>query len=234
MSPELERQRLQDLLREARRKRESREVLRRITTQLQNLSVRRPYYQMGTTKGGYGSGVALVDTPGYGLASQADWGREVIRYLELRGGQMKRAFVLVEATRGLSEADWEVLRMLRDRGAPHQVVLTKVDRVLWRNKVPGGLQVTEPREERIEELRGICQRVGEELIHGRGGDGDGRGRMNRRSASLALGDIICTSAVANSRMESKLGMNALRWAIMQAAGISEQSKDILEDLPILE
>ncbi len=98
----------------------------------------------------YGVGLAprprlvLVDTPGYGYSARgkrahAEWMARVAEYLGARaapargGGDapgaaaLARVSVLVDARRGLTPLDEDVLRELDARAVPTHVVLTKVD-----------------------------------------------------------------------------------------------------------
>jgi len=73
----------------------------------------------------------LVDMPGYGFAEgnkakiQA-WNDLIIYYLTHRNSLM-RVFVLLDARRGITEIDDELLQMLTKIGVSHQIVLTKCD-----------------------------------------------------------------------------------------------------------
>jgi GTP-binding protein len=77
--------------------------------------------------------LTLVDMPGYGFAAApkpkvAAWTALIHTYLRGRAN-LKRVYVLVDARRGLSEVDNEVLETLDSAAVSYQVVLTKADAV---------------------------------------------------------------------------------------------------------
>src|SRR6516164_1850171 len=77
--------------------------------------------------------VTLVDMPGYGYAAApkakvAAWTALIHAYLKGRAN-LKRVYVLVDARRGLTTTDDEVLETLDAAAVSYQVVLTKADAV---------------------------------------------------------------------------------------------------------
>src|SRR3974390_711494 len=77
--------------------------------------------------------LTLVDMPGYGYAAApkakvAAWTALIHDYLRGRAN-LKRVYVLVDARRGLTAPDDEVLRALDTAAVSYQVVLTKADEV---------------------------------------------------------------------------------------------------------
>src|SRR5262249_39131305 len=77
--------------------------------------------------------LTLVDMPGYGYASApkpkvAAWTALIHAYLRGRAN-LKRVYVLVDARRGLSEADGDVLETLDSAAVSYQIVITKADAV---------------------------------------------------------------------------------------------------------
>lgn len=77
--------------------------------------------------------VTLVDMPGYGYAAApkakvAAWTALIHHYLRGRAN-LKRVYVLVDARRGLTDVDDEVLETLDAAAVSYQVVLTKADEV---------------------------------------------------------------------------------------------------------
>ena len=75
----------------------------------------------------------LVDMPGYGYAKAAR--KEIKKWIwlirdYLRGRpNLRRVFLLVDARRGLMEADREILELLRDAAVSTQAVITKCDKL---------------------------------------------------------------------------------------------------------
>src|SRR5690606_33415066 len=71
----------------------------------------------------------MVDLPGYGLGSEAEWGIEIQKYLSRRQ-MLKGAVLLIDAVAGVKEADRMVLETLRDAQVRTSVVLTKADKLV--------------------------------------------------------------------------------------------------------
>ena len=75
----------------------------------------------------------LVDMPGYGFAKAPPkvvdtWHRLVRDYLRGRT-VLKRVLLLIDARRGLTPADREMMEMLDEAAASYRVVLTKADKL---------------------------------------------------------------------------------------------------------
>lgn len=75
--------------------------------------------------------VRLVDLPGYGYARvpdavKATWAAMATRYLERRN-ELAALVLIVDARRGLEEADERLMALWRPRRRPLHVVLTKAD-----------------------------------------------------------------------------------------------------------
>ena len=85
--------------------------------------------------GADGDGVSLflVDLPGYGFAAAPKrrveaWTRLVRDYLRGRT-TLARAFLLIDARRGLTAGDFELMRLMDEAAVSYQGVLTKADKV---------------------------------------------------------------------------------------------------------
>ncbi|KAI0389061.1 hypothetical protein F5Y17DRAFT_156591 [Xylariaceae sp. FL0594] len=76
----------------------------------------------------------LVDMPGYGHASQQEWGKNISLYLAKRTF-VKGAMVLIDAEVGPKDSDLHLLELLCQAQLKTAVVLTKADKV--RNGLPG-------------------------------------------------------------------------------------------------
>lgn len=171
-----------------------------------------------------GKGCVVVDAPGYGFGSVLQWGVEVEKYLRRRK-QLKRVFILVVATLGLQNSDKQILSLLREANVPHQVVLTKVDKLLNHKMIDGlGLESLTPAQESRLEQR----------IH------DIQAEM-RGEHFTPLPDILCTSAktVSTEVREGRFGIANVRLACMQAAGMSttlstKDQLDFLDGIEILD
>lgn len=100
--------------------------------------------------------LVLMDMPGYGMNSRADWGAEILKYIERRS-ILSGAVLLIDAAAGVKAGDRSVLEILRDAGLTTSIVLTKADKLMrfgstnpaaWRSSVP---------------IREVCQHVWEEV-----------------------------------------------------------------------
>ena len=86
--------------------------------------------------------IIMMDMPGYGLNSRADWGEEILKYLSRRE-IIHGAVLLIDAVAGVKQGDRMVLEVLRDAGLKTSVVLTKADKLvnetdsaLWESSGP--------------------------------------------------------------------------------------------------
>lgn len=71
----------------------------------------------------------MMDMPGYGLNSRADWGEEILKYINRRE-ILHGAVLLIDAVAGVKQGDRMVLEVLRDAGLKTSVVLTKADKLV--------------------------------------------------------------------------------------------------------
>lgn len=120
--------------------------------------------------------------------------------------RLRRAFILVDSEHGIKQNDADILALFRRYAIPHQIIVSKVDKVLAKKKKQvktGASAVSVQRlQKMLEELRPVVQpdpRVSE---------GPG-----------ALGELITCSAEIPIGPGQVLGVNAVRWAILSAAGI---------------
>ncbi|KAI1966654.1 hypothetical protein LOZ58_000142 [Ophidiomyces ophidiicola] len=165
---------------------------------------------IGGTKGG-DSKIALVDTPGYGKGSHAEWGQEIQKYLEKRK-QLRRIFLLIDAAVGLKPRDHDVLSFLRRFTIPYQLVLTKLDHAFFCNtrKFKPKSQVSQSDltlyAQNSQAIFASAQPINPKI------DGPG-----------PLGDMIACSVQAknNKYKTPSTGLSALRWAILLATGLEQ-------------
>ncbi|KAF2706282.1 P-loop containing nucleoside triphosphate hydrolase protein [Pleomassaria siparia CBS 279.74] len=150
-------------------------------------------------------GLVIVDMPGYGEGSLAEWGAEIMKYVQNRK-QLRRVFVLIDAQHGIKDKDRSLLASLRLAGVSHQVIMSKLDKVYlpdaksleqYYKKTP--LVPTGSREDlsrRMDEVKA-------EIQPQRGGS--------------ALGELLaCSSeALVDGRL---LGIDSIRFAMLQAVG----------------
>jgi GTP-binding protein len=151
--------------------------------------------------------LVVLDMPGYGKGGRAEWGTQIMKYLEKRK-ELKRAFLLVDAEHGVKNSDKQLLEMFNEKNIPYQVVLSKADRVVF----PGSRRPSpEALEARMSELRRTMESVREAVQPDTEEDGS------------AIGEVIACSSekwVNGKRM----GIDAVRFAMLQAAGLEYRPK----------
>lgn len=125
---------------------------------------------------------------------------------------MKRAFLLVDALHGLKRTDEEILKLFRRYGVPHQIILSKVDRVLFPKlrtvsvaNIREKIQQTEPVLARI--IEGLRAKI----------------QPGLRDGPEALGEVISCSAETVYR-QGKFGIDDVRWATLAAAGLGDEKR----------
>ena len=161
-------------------------------------------------------GVVVVDMPGYGGGSREEWGKEALKYLTQRK-QLRRTFVLVDAEHGLKKSDVALLTNLRTEGVPYSIVMSKVDKLLHPgSKPPGPTKL----ENCLTKLRVACDDVRSTL---REAFDDGRDVRD---------DILCCSSEKSlderSGWRAKLGVDELRWAILNASGLESDEMGMVK------
>lgn len=166
-------------------------------------------------------GCLVVDMPGYGAHSQADWGTEIMKYIEQRR-QLRRAFVLVDSEHGLKSTDLTILEHLFRKGIPHTIVLSKIDKLVHPHS---NFPSFERLQSGVVEVKKKTEAVRAQLKKDVWGGRD------------AASDILCVSSERSldefGINREKIGINELRWAILCACGLQESKKAALT-LDILE
>ena len=113
---------------------------------------------------------------------------------------MRRAFLLVDAEHGLKNADVQLLDILHESNIPHQIILSKVDKILdIRSRIPSDEKIAR----RLGNVKKLCSSVQDKLT-------------GRPTASP---DILCCSAEKSLARGKKLGIDAIRWAALSASGV---------------
>ncbi|KAM0094495.1 hypothetical protein ACP6JD_001960 [Aspergillus fumigatus] len=162
-------------------------------------------FGIGGTKGGE-SKIVLLDMPGYGKGSRTEWGIEILKYLQGR-----------RHLHGIKKTDEDILMLFRKYAIPHQIILSKVDKVLAKRKkqVKSGASVANVAALRslLQDLRPIVQPDGRD-------EGPG-----------ALGEILTCSAETPTGPGQFLGISAIRWAILSAAGFDGTVEVKAESIP---
>ncbi|KAF3761493.1 hypothetical protein M406DRAFT_64718 [Cryphonectria parasitica EP155] len=147
--------------------------------------------------------LVLMDMPGYGMNSRADWGDEILKYLNRRE-ILSGAVLLIDAVAGVKEGDRMVLEVLRDAGLKTTVVLTKADKL-----------VTEPDPELWREsmqLRQACLHIYEEMRQV-----EKKGEMHWFESDGWTPEIFVTGA-GDPKMGG-MGIDGARLAICRLAGL---------------
>lgn len=153
--------------------------------------------------------LVVLDMPGYGKGSRGEWGKEILKYLNQRK-QLKRAYLLIDTTHGIKVSDEQLLALFRQSGIPHQIILSKVDKVLFPNsRIPS----EEALEARFAELRRTM-----EIVHT-------AVQPDVEDESAALGEILaCSTEGGLGPNGKKLGIDAIRHSMLQAAGLEYKPK----------
>lgn len=151
--------------------------------------------------------LVVLDMPGYGKGGRAEWGTQIMKYLEKRK-ELKRVFLLVDSEHGIKPSDKVILDMFKAKNIPYQVVLSKADKIV----LPGNREPSaEVLETRLSELRRTMEDVKNAIQPDTEEDGG------------AVGEIIACSSdkwVGGKRM----GVDAVRFAMLQAAGLEFRPK----------
>lgn len=121
--------------------------------------------------------------------------------------RLRRAFLLVDARHGLKSSDEALLAELRRNGISHQIILSKVDRIL----LPGPKTPSKSKlQSHIRELDRIYQDIRAKIQPG------------KLDGPEALGEIISCSAEKSLERGRRPGMNQVRWAVLAATGLNIQ------------
>ncbi|KAG9247270.1 P-loop containing nucleoside triphosphate hydrolase protein [Calycina marina] len=149
--------------------------------------------------------LVVLDMPGYGKGGRAEWGTQVLKYLGKRK-QMKRAFLLIDAEHGIKKSDMHLLGLFKEQSIPYQILLSKVDKVLFdgkRNPSQGALDF------RIAELQKTMESVLEMV------------QPNPEDSTCAIGEVISCSS--EKWIDGKrLGVDFIRFAMLKAAGLEHR------------
>jgi GTP-binding protein len=151
--------------------------------------------------------LVVLDMPGYGKGGRAEWGKEVLKYLGKRR-QLKRAFLLVDSEHGIKNSDRQLLALFKEHSVPHQIIMSKADRVVLPDNRTASPEVL---AFRLSALRKTMESVKDEV------EPDPEGEIH------ATGEVIACSSekwIAGKRM----GIDAVRFAMLRAAGLELKQK----------
>ena len=153
-------------------------------------------------------GLTIVDMPGYGEGSLAQWGVEIMKYIQSRK-QLRRVFVLLDAQHGIKDKDRSLLASLRLAGVSHQVILSKLDKLY----IPKAKEIKRYDGKALSKLKPIGSTEGLRM------------QMEKLKSEIqppvgggALGEILACSA--ETLVDGKrLGVDHLRYAVLKAVGL---------------
>lgn len=145
----------------------------------------------------------MIDMPGYGKGGHAEWGTEILKYLEKRK-ELRRTFVLIDSEHGLKRTDIQLLSSFREMDIPYQVILAKVDKLLFPSvRIPS----EEALNKKLKELEDVMVKMRERL-GSYGGDG-----------GSALGEVIACSSEKRINGKRGVGIDAVQFAVLRAVGM---------------
>ncbi|KAI1612601.1 hypothetical protein EDD36DRAFT_240900 [Exophiala viscosa] len=150
--------------------------------------------------------ISLVDMPGYGFGSHADWSKSIMGYLVERRN-IRRAFVLLDSVHGATGADRHMIEVLRGLAIPYQIVATKCDRLVAYK----GSQ---------DEVRSALTTLRAQA-------------QLETHYELGLGEIISVGSMqvaskgqrASKEPTTPFGLQNLQWAVLRAAGLDTYAVD---------
>jgi len=149
--------------------------------------------------------LVVLDMPGYGKGGRAEWGTQIMKYLEKRK-ELKGTFLLVDAEHGVKKSDQRLLALIKELGIPYQVILSKADKIVF----PGSRKPSqEALEARFSSLRRTMESVKKAIQPDSEDDGG------------AVGEVIACSSekwIEGRRM----GIDEVRFAMLRAAGLEHQ------------
>ncbi|KAF1911064.1 P-loop containing nucleoside triphosphate hydrolase protein [Ampelomyces quisqualis] len=163
-----------------------------------------------------GSGLVLVDMPGYGQGSIGSWGVEIMKYFQSRK-ELRRVFVLLDVEHGIKDKDRSLLASLRLAGVSHQVILSKMDKLYIpesKSALTNKRHTTKAKGS-LEALHEIMETMRPEFQPPIGGG--------------ALGEILACSSEAWTD-GAKLGIDHVRYAILKAVGLQDR-QTLVRKLP---
>ena len=122
---------------------------------------------------------------------------------------MRRAFLLVDALHGLKTTDLQILELFRHQAIPHQVILSKADRLFMSGRGKGISETSQ--ELGFQRLDEFVEQLKKQI-------------QPRGDGPPALGEILaCGSPNARKKkrygpMNGLLNLDSIRWAILAATG----------------
>lgn len=108
---------------------------------------------------GFRDGFMMVDMPGYGFAKAKvekiqHWQDVSFDYLMNRPN-LKRIFLLIDATKGLKNHDLEVISIFTQNNIFFQIVLTKIDKLNLEDQEKSSLEIVK----KLEAFPSFCSKI---------------------------------------------------------------------------
>lgn len=120
--------------------------------------------------------------------------------------RLRRAFILIDSEHGIKQKDADILSLFRRYAIPHQIILSKIDKLLAKKKKQAKTGISDVSIQRMQcmlrDLKPVIQ-PDPQVSEGPG----------------ALGEILTCSAEVSFGSGRVLGVDAIRWSILSAAGI---------------
>ena len=113
-------------------------------------------------------------------------------------------FLLIDPRHGFKPKDHELLTFLRENGISHQVVMSKVDRIITSGK---GTLKKHQSNYNTQQLQRVFETFRQEI------------QPEGSEHPVALGELIACSAEKRVHGQ-RIGINNLRWAVLAAAGLN--------------
>lgn len=150
--------------------------------------------------------LVVLDMPGYGKGGRAEWGTQILKYLGQRK-ELKGAFLLIDAKHGIKPSDMQLIKMFKEQNIPYQIILSKVDRVLF-DKKPTSQKALDAQIPKLYKIMEGIKKVVQPNTEDDGG---------------AVGEVIaCSSEVRIGGQ--RIGIDAVKFAMLRAAGLEFNSK----------
>ena len=130
--------------------------------------------------------------------------------------RLRRTFLLIDSTHSLKATDIHLLRLLSSNSLPHQIILTKIDRLLLPSSKTSNSTFLGHLSTKMPELcASIRAQLDKEVYR------DQRGK-EIRMGTRASGDLLGVSGevgVPKGERGRKMGVDVLRWEVLCAVGL---------------
>ena len=156
-------------------------------------------------------GLVVVDMPGYGHGSLGVWGQEIQKFITNRK-QLRMVYVLLNSDHHPKESDFKLLMLLRNEGVPHQIVMSKVDKILYPKSKAPTQHALHKQLKRLEVKR-------KEFLY----NVDEAAKKEGANRGVMVRDMLCVSSMKslgyNGGKPKMIGIDELRWSVLTACGM---------------